>query len=305
MRQIIKILPFLLISLNLCGQTIPISSEYQFNPVLINPAFAGNREALNVTAFYRNQWANIKGAPVTMTLCIDAPISNEKIGLGLLISNDKIGVTKETNFVSSYSYKMNIGGGYLSLGLSAGISLTSTAYSDLIVLDPTDEVYQASSRVFLVPDFSFGIYYSYHNFYSGFSLPKLLASSFDFNKNKYVLSFKPLQYNYLFTTGYTFTITPKMKLLPSVLVNYLPGQSIQYDLNSQFSLINKYFIGISYRNNHALVGMLQFQINNQFRIAYSYDFELGYLSNFSSGSHEIMLRYEFRYKVNAVSPLNL
>jgi len=305
MKKIFKLLPFFLLSLDVLGQTGPIPSEYQFNPVLINPACAGNRDALNLAAFYRNQWVSIKGAPVTMTFSVDAPISNEKIGLGLLISSDRIGVTKENNLVTSYAYKINIGDGYLSMGLAAGVTLTSTNYSDLVVLDPTDEVYLSSSRVFVIPSFSFGLYYTYHDFFTGFSLPKLLASDFDFGKNKYVLSFKPAQYNYLLTAGNNFALNSKIRLLPSFLVDYLPGAKIQFDLNTQAGLLNKYFIGISYRNNRSMVGMLQLQINNQFRLGYSYDFELSTLGSFSNGSHEIMLRYEFRYKLNAVSPLNL
>jgi len=305
MKKLFKIFPFILLSFDAVGQMLPVPSEYQFNPVLINPACAGNRGALNMSAFYRNQWVSIKGAPVTMTFCVDAPISNEKLGLGLLISSDRIGVTKENNIVSSYAYKINLGDGLLSMGLSAGVSLTSTNYSDLIVLDPTDQVYQASSRVFIIPSFSFGLYYSYHNFYSGFSLPKLLASSFDFGKNKYVLSFKPAEYNYLLLFGNNFKLNSKFSLQPSLLVDYLPNNKILFDLNTQCSLMNKYFLGISYRNNHSLVGILQLQINNQFRIGYSYDFEFSTLGSFSNGSHEIMLRYEFRYKLNAVSPLNL
>jgi type IX secretion system PorP/SprF family membrane protein len=305
MKKLIKILIFLLLASDALGQMTPVSSEYLFNSILINPACAGSAGALNIAALYRNQWVNIKGAPVIMTFSVDAPISNEKIGLGLLISVDKIGVTKETNFISSYSYKISIGDGNLAMGLSAGMTLATNTWSDLVVVDPGDEIYLANSRVYIIPNFSFGLYYTYHNFYVGFSLPKLLTSNFDYRKNKYELSFKPLQYNYLLTTGYVVNINNKIKLLPSALMNFVPGEKLQYDLNMQCSLINKFFIGTSYRNNRAFVGILQFQINNQFRIGYSYDLELGNLGNLSNGSHEIMLRYEFRYKVNAVSPLNL
>jgi type IX secretion system PorP/SprF family membrane protein len=191
MRKIIKILPFLLMSFDVFGQLTPITSQYVLNPVIINPAYAGSRGALNLAAFYRNQWVNIKGAPVTMTFSIDAPISKEKIGLGLMIVNDKIGVTKETNFISSYAYKIGIGDGNLSLGLSAGMSVTNTHWSDLVVLDPGDQLYLTNPRIYIIPNFSFGLYYSYHNFYSGLSLPKLLTYKFDYQKNKYALSYKP------------------------------------------------------------------------------------------------------------------
>src|SRR5665647_1734167 len=167
MKRILKSFILLLIPISLAGQLSPVTSQYVLNPLSINPACAGNRGALNIAAFYRRQWAGITGAPETITLAADSPFLDSKLGLGLIISSDKIGVTKETHFLTNYSYKINMNKGILSFGLGAGLIATNTAWSDLVVLDPGDENFLNNSRVFIVPDFSFGVYYSGQNYFAG------------------------------------------------------------------------------------------------------------------------------------------
>jgi type IX secretion system PorP/SprF family membrane protein len=274
------------------------------NPLSINPAYAGNRGALNIAAFYRRQWAGIPGAPETMTLAADAPFLDSKLGLGFSITNDKIGVTKETHFLTNYSYKINMDKGSLSLGLGAGLITTNTAWSDLVVLDPGDENFLTNSRVFVVPDFTFGAYYSNQNYFAGLSIPKLLGYKFNYDKNKYTLMVKPGNYNYLLNAGYVYTLNQKIKLFPSTLITISPGEKLLVDLNAYVSLNDRIWAGVSYRNGRSLGALCQFAINNQFRVAYTYDFDFGKLGQYSNGSHEIMIRYEFKYKVKVVNPLN-
>ena len=304
MKRIIKSLILLLIPLSLAGQLAPVTSQYVLNPLSINPAYAGNRGALNIAAFYRRQWAGIPGAPETMTLAADAPFLDSKLGLGFSITNDKIGVTKETHFLTNYSYKINMDKGSLSLGLGAGLITTNTAWSDLVVLDPGDENYLTNSRVFVVPDFTFGAYYLNQNYFAGLSIPKLLGYKFNYDKNRYTLMVNPGKYNYLLNAGYVYTLNQKIKLFPSTLITISPGEKLLVDLNAYVSLNDRIWAGVSYRNGRSLGALCQFAINNQFRVAYTYDFDFGKLGQYSNGSHEIMIRYEFHYKVNAVSPLN-
>jgi len=303
MKRLANIFLFLLISISLSGQLTPVTSQYVLNPLTINPAYAGNRGALNIAAFYRRQWVGITGSPETMTLAADAPFLDAKLGLGLIITSDKLGVTKETQFQSTYSYKISMDKGNLSFGLGAGLITTNTAWSDLIVIDPGDEYFLIDSRVFVVPDFSFGTYYSYQNYFAGVSIPKLLGYKFDFNKNKYTLKFDPGQYYYLFNTGYLFTLSTKFKFFPSTLVTFSPGEKLLFDLNAHFSYLDRIWAGVSYRNKRSLSTLFQFAVNNQFKVAYTYDFDFGRLGRYSNGSHEIMLRYEFKYKVYVVNPL--
>jgi type IX secretion system PorP/SprF family membrane protein len=304
MKTIIRVLFFMLIPEGLFGQMTPLTNQYILNPLIINPASAGNRGALNIAAFYRRQWVGIPGAPETMTLAMDAPLLDSKLGLGLIFSIDKIGVSKETSFSTNYAYKISMGKGNLSFGLGAGLIITNTAWSDLSVSDPGDEYYLLNSRVFVVPDFKFGVYYYNQNYFAGISIPKLLENNFDFNKNKYTQKFDPGQYYYLFNTGYIFSLSPKLKFSPSTLLTISPREKLLYDVNAHFILFDRIWLGATYRNNRSVAGLLQLAVNNQFRVAYTYDFDFSELRRYSYGSHEIMLRYEFRYKVNVVSPLN-
>jgi type IX secretion system PorP/SprF family membrane protein len=303
MKRIFKILSFLLIPITLSGQSYPLTSQYVINPISINPAYTGVRGALNIAALYRKQWTGITGAPETMTLTSDAAVMDNKLGLGLIITNDKIGVTKETHFSITYSYKIEMKEGLLSFGLGTGLFTTNTKWSDLVVLDPGDEYYLADSRVYVVPDFSFGTYYSYKNFFAGFSIPRLLGYEFNYNTNKYSINVNPAHYNYLLSTGYSFALANKLRLLPSVLLNYRPGEKPSFDINAHVSYADRLWFGFSYRNTGSLVTLLQVSLNKQLKLAYTYDFDFGQLGKFSNGSHEIMIRYEFRYKVNVVNPL--
>jgi type IX secretion system PorP/SprF family membrane protein len=304
MKRILKSFILLLIPISLAGQLSPVTSQYVLNPLSINPAYAGNRGALNIAAFYRRQWAGIAGAPETITLAADAPFLDSKLGLGIIITSDKIGVTKETHFLTNYSYKISMNKGILSFGLGAGLVTTNTKWSDLVVLDPGDDNFLTDSRVFVVPDFSFGVYYSYQNYFGGLSIPKLLGYRFNYDKNKYTLIFSPGQYNYLLNGGYIYTLSQKIKLFPSTLITFSPKEKLLVDLNAYVSYLDRIWAGASYRNRRSLGILFQYAVNNQFRIAYTYDIDFGKLSNYSNGSHEIMLRYEFHFKVDAISPLN-
>jgi type IX secretion system PorP/SprF family membrane protein len=303
MKKIITLLLFFLIARGLFGQLIPVSNQYVLNPLTINPAYAGSSRSLNIAAFYGRQWVGINGAPETVTLALDAPFFDSKLGLGLIISNNKIGVTKESSFSTVYAFRIRVGEGNLSLGLGAGAVITNTAWSDLSVSDPGDEFYLINSRVLVVPDFKFGAYYTFQNYFIGISIPELIGYKFDFNKDKYDMKFNPDQYNYLLNTGYIFNLSPKLKFFPSTLVRISPVNKLLYDLNANFILIDRLWLGASYRNNKSVAGLVQFAINKQFRVAYTYNFDLNELRTYSNGSHEIMLRYQFSYTLNAVDPL--
>jgi type IX secretion system PorP/SprF family membrane protein len=304
LKTICKIVLYLLLPLSASAQLVPVSDHYILNPLTINPAYAGSRGALNIAAFYRRQWVGMPGAPETITFSADAPLFNSKLGLGLIIVSDKVGVTKDNSFNSNYSYKINIGNGILSFGLGAGVIATNTNWSRLVVLDPGDEFALTGSRVYIVPDFSFGVYYNNLKYFAGFSIPELTGYKFDLNKNKYSLNINTGQYLYMFNTGYEFDIAPRTKFFPSTLITYSPEGKLLYDINSHFSFFNRFWIGGSYHSSGSVTGLFQLSVNNQLKVAYSYYFDFSELRQYNNGSHEIMLRYEFRYKVDAISPLN-
>jgi type IX secretion system PorP/SprF family membrane protein len=117
------------------------------------------------------------------------------------------------------------------------------------------------------------------------------------------MKFDPGQSYYLFNTGYLYTISSKFKFFPSALITFSPKEKLLYDLNVNFSYLDRLWFGASYRNSRSVAALLQFAVNNQFKVAYTYDIDFGKLGRYSNGSHEIMLRYEFKYKVDVVNPL--
>jgi len=303
MKKLISLSVLILLPMMLMGQLTPVTNHYVLNPLRINPSYAGSRGGLSVAAFYRQQWVGLNGAPRTMSLELDAPVLSDKLGLGLFVVNDKIGVTKQTEVMTSYAFRISVGNGTLALGLGAGLVATNTAWSELIVLDPGDDYFLIDSKVFVVPDFSFGTYYSGKNYFLSFSIPRLLGYSFDFDKNKYSLRVEPGNYNYVVNTGYMFPLGAKARMMPSALVSYSPGDRLLYDGSLHFILYDRVWFGATYRSTGSVTALAQFAINNQLKMAYSYDFDFGKLGTYNNGSHEVMLRYEFRYKVDVINPL--
>ena len=303
MKKLISLSVLIFLPMMLMGQLTPVTNHYVLNPLRINPSYAGSRGGLSVAAFYRQQWVGLNGAPRTMSLELDAPVLSDKLGLGLFVVNDKIGVTRQTEVMTSYAFRISVGNGTLALGLGAGLVATNTAWSDLIVLDPGDDYFLIDSKVFVVPDFSFGTYYSGKNYFLSFSIPRLLGYSFDFDKNKYSLRVEPGNYNYVVNTGYMFPLGAKARVMPSALVSYSPGDRLLYDGSLHFILYDRVWLGATYRSTGSVTALAQFAINNQLKMAYSYDFDFGKLGTYNNGSHEVMLRYEFRYKVDVINPL--
>ena len=303
MKKLISLSVLILLPMMLMGQLTPVTNHYVLNPLRINPSYAGSRGGLSVAAFYRQQWVGLNGAPRTMSLELDAPVLSDKLGLGLFVVNDKIGVTRQTEVMTSYAFRISVGNGTLAMGLGAGLVATNTAWSDLIVLDPGDDYFLIDSKVFVVPDFSFGTYYSGKNYFLSFSIPRLLGYSFDFDKNKYSLKVEPGNYNYVVNTGYMFPLGAKARVMPSALVSYSPGDRLLYDGSLHFILYDRVWLGATYRSTGSVTALAQFAINNQLKMAYSYDFDFGKLGTYNNGSHEVMLRYEFRYKVDVINPL--
>jgi len=301
-RSFVSILTFLF-TLSAWGQLQPLSNQYIFNGLAINPAYSGSREALSMTMLYRNQWVGLEGAPKTMSFSLHAPLRKEKIGLGLLIINDKIGVTSETSIVANYAYRMDVFNGKLALGLGAGITLINTAWSELVAIDPDDELLMGNSPTFTLPDFSIGAYYTINNFFLGLSIPQFLSHQFNYTKSKFTLKNNFSEYNYMITAGNIFVINAEIKIFPALLMKYNPGNSPQVDLYSHIIYREKFWVGVSYRSKKSMVGIFQYQINNQLRIAYSFDFDIGKLGRYKSGSHEIMMKYDFNYLLEIISPL--
>ena len=266
-------------------------TQYMFNTLAINPAYAGSRNVVSATALLRSQWTGIDGAPKTQTFTIDAPINEKKVGLGLQIFSDKLGKTSNTGAVATYAYRIRMDRASLSFGLQGSVSQFNTDYNS-VELDPSglsnDPAFiNNDSRTLL--NFGTGIYYNSDRFYAGLSAPELMSNILpgsQTGQNKSSL-------HIFLMSGYVFSLNNTFKLKPSFLFKGAMGAPLEADLNTSLWIKDVLSIGAQYRTNADISGLLEIQATPQIRFGYSYDHSTTGLSSYNSGSHEIMLRYEF------------
>lgn len=294
----IKIISTLSLVILLTGKSFaqqePMVSQYMFNGLFLNPAYAGSQEHITTTMLFRKQWVKLDGSPSTFTTAADMPLNKNKMGVGLVLVNDRIGVTDQTDIVGNYAYNIKLGGGKLAFGLKAGISYYKASLSELTTWDENDYIFKNDLQGKVIPKFGFGMYYHHKGkWYAGFSIPTLLAYekgngfSFDINETSF------MRRHYMLTGGYIFTASKNVKLKPSVLFKYIPGAPFQADINFSVLFKETVWLGTSFRTGDAMVGFIEYQASNRFRVGYSYDFTFSQVRKYSSGSHEIMIGYDF------------
>ncbi len=300
-RSLLSALGLLLASL-LHAQHTPLTTQYLFNGLLINPAYAGSHEALTAILTYRQQWVGFDGAPVTQVLSVHSPLNGKHIALGLTVYNDRIGVTHETGVMTDYAYRMPLGAGKLSMGLGLGLKMIQADWTQVRTTTPGDVEFAADTRGGMRPDFSAGAYYSDKRFFLGLSLPFILSQHFDANTEKVIVTNDPGQYQPMLTGGMLLKVDRNLKLKPSVLLRKAGGEPIQSDLNMNVIWKDCFWLGASYRTNDAVCFSLEVLPTPQFRIGYSYDLGISALNPYHGGSHEVMLQYEFGYRIKAKDP---
>ena len=284
------------------GQLEPLLDQYQMNGLAINPAYAGSQDALDLGIHSRVQWTGFDGAPRTTTLSVHTPMKNKKVNLGLVVIGDKLGTKKETGFLLNYAYRITMGSGKLALGLAAGIS-SLTSDMDLIrYADQGDLLLQNVGRRMVLPEFSLGAYFHNDRYFLGFSMPLFMSHFSSAGSGDYEMAFRPEESNYLLNGGYLFRVSENIELFPSALIRINPASAAQLDIHCDVIYGQRFWLGANIRTNKQLSALLQVQVNPQFRIGYSYGYELSELSSYQHGSHEVALRYTFRYTLNVISP---
>jgi type IX secretion system PorP/SprF family membrane protein len=201
-----------------------------------------------------------------------------------------------------YAYRIDFGekAGRLAFGLQGGISLLQDRWTEIVTDQSNDDVFSANSPTFLVPRVGFGVYYDSRRWYLGASAPFLL----DYKTSDYTqyvarsFRYRP----YMLTGGVLIRLNPDLLLKPSFLVKYLKNSPLEADFNVNLIIKEAFWTGLSYRTGDAIVAMLEFQINPQFRLGYAFDYSITDLQKYHNGSHEILLRYEFGYKLKTMSP---
>ena len=301
MKNIAKIFGVILLMLvfkSSYGQQQIMYSQYMINPMVINPAYAGSQESISLTGLIREQWVGLDGAPSTQTFTGHMPFERKRIGVGLSLLHDKIGITDQTGLFAAYAYKIPMSEkGVLSLGIQGGFIHYKARYSEVSDYDPTFQTGDVSEYH---PNFGFGVYYSTDRFYAGFAVPQLIQNKMDRNNPN---SDSRLVRHYFFHSGYVIDLNPSLKLKPNALLKIVGGAPIELDLNANLYIKELLGVGLSWRSFESIIMILQVQATKNLNFGYSYDFGTTALRQVSAGSHEFSLNYRFTtHKSKIITP---
>ena len=270
--MIVLCVMMLLIQVKGIAQQRPVFSQYMFNGLVLNPAYAGNQPQLSISLLHRDQWVNVDGAPKTSSLIAHSALKNRPVGLGLLVSRDKIGVHDDYSIYGSYAYKLNIGVGTLALGLQAGFNYMISDFSLLSTIDPNDPLFYQSVTRFS-PNFGTGAFFSNKTTYAGISIPYLLNNKV-YDKEDFISEAREARY-YFVTGGHLFKLSEFVKIKPSGLIRVQEGQPMGMDINVNVYLDDVLNIGTSYRSGDAMILLFELMLNRNLRVNRFFDYRFG------------------------------
>jgi type IX secretion system PorP/SprF family membrane protein len=280
-------------------------TNYMYNTMNINPAYAGSRGNLSVFGLHRTQWVGLDGAPTTNTFAIHSPIRDSNVGVGLSFMNDVIGPSDESTISADFSYTINTSDTYkLAFGLRATAHLLNVDFSKLHIYNQGDALAQYNIDNRFSPNFGAGAYWYSQNTYIGISIPNMLET-LHFDKTQVAYSATSVPYermHYHIIGGKVFDINSDIQFKPAFLAKIVQGAPLQLDLSANFMFQEKFTLGAAYRWDAAMSALAGFQVNDNWFIGYGYDAEVTKLANYNSGSHELFLRYEFSRKKQVASP---
>jgi len=296
MRRFTITIIFALITLTLSAQYDVHHTQFMHNKMAINPGYTGDREVFAMTALYRNQWFGIDGAPKTFTLHAHTPFFNKRNGVGLSIINDRIGMVNTTYVGASYAYRIPINDKTkLSIGVQGRVEHSKIDWNKSDPLDQNDNLIPSNLSTKTNPNFGIGIYLSNKNYYAGLSIPTLLRTTvYDDNPLQGVSL--NAQRSYYMMGGLVLRMSQNVQFAPNLLLTYNPNAPFEMDLNANFIFMETLWLGASYRLGDSVDGLIMFQINDQFRIGGAFDYTLTKLQEFSPGSFEILIDYNFKFK---------
>ena len=272
-------------------------TQYMYNTINVNPAYAGSRGALSMFALYRTQWVGLDGAPVTSTVSMNTPLNESNLGLGVSLINDKIGPTTENTFSADLSYTIPTSETWkLSFGIKATANLFDLDATKLNPVDATDPSLQNYNT--FSPNIGAGVYWHSDKAYVGFSIPNFIETNrYDDNE---VAIFKE-RVNYYLIAGHVFDLSSDIKFKPALLTKVVTGSPLQLDVSANFMFFEKFVVGAAYRWDAAVSALAGFQVTDGLYIGYGYDMETTRLRTYNSGSHEIFLRFELFNNYNKIT----
>lgn len=289
------------------AQSEPMFTQYSFNEIFINPAYAGSHDALSFSTVYRRQWMRIVGSPITKTFTAHSQLLRSKVGLGLTAYQDNIGVTTQTGVFGNYAYRIKLNKGTLAMGLLGGYISYQENLSDVATNDLDDNEFLNNTPAAFAPNFGVGTYFYTKVFYLGLSAPRLIFNKLYINQNNEVervtSSFVKEEVHLFLASGFVFDINPLLKIRPSGMLKVVMNAPVEYDLNLAALVLTSVWIGGGYRSGDAWNVMTAIQVNDQLRVAYSLDYTFTNLRNVAGSTHELSLNYVLRYnKTKITSP---
>ena len=288
---LISFLLFITLASASFAQQTPLFSQHTFNKLLINPAYAGNQDQLQVTTLHRRQWDNFEGAPTTNTIAAHKSVKGKNIGVGLVVSSDKIGIHTDQRVYVSYAYKIKMAHGTLAMGIQGGFSRLQSDFSVLHL--KTDDALVRGYRNTFTPNFGAGLYYSNESFFAGLSVPYLMNNRLASPEE--LLTMAQEKRYYFLTVGQVFTLNAQVKVMPSALLRVQEGNATTAEVGANLILNDVLTVGASYRSEDALIGIVKIEVSQNISAGYSYDHTVSDIGAYSNGSHEFMLSYRIPY----------
>lgn len=275
------------------GQQDPLFTQYMFNKLLVNPAYAGSRENFNLDLLNRTQWVNIDGAPETFTISGHTAMRNKNVGLGFYMFRDKLGAVNNQGFMGTYAYRLFMGKSSLAFGLQFGLKYFDFDWNAMKLKDP-DGLFDPQEVRRFTPDANFGVYYQSNRFFLGVSSKQLLQNEYgQITSKDGSSSFSKLTRHFYMMGGMATHLADKIIFRPSMMAKYTPNAPLQLDLNASVLFSNIFWVGASYRTAKAITFLTEFKISDRLKLGYSFDLYLNELQPFNYGSHEIRLGFEF------------
>ena len=289
-----------LLSMNIQAQQEAQFTQYMDNMLYYNPAYAGSRDMMNITALHRQQWAGFKGAPISTSFSLHSPLRYDNVGLGLSIMNDNIGPLNVTWIHADFSYSLKFkkNNSRLSFGLKGGVNLVNGDLSQLVKETENDHNLNVRYGNDIQPNFGAGIYYHSDHWFVGLAAPKILEN---FKSADYSSIEKVDQRHYYFSLGGYIKLSRLLKLRPSTMLKITPNAPLALDLSAAFIFYDRVWLGANYRLTESAGVLLQYQISNQFKIGYSFDMSTNKLRARTAGTHEVLLSYDLLFKSKSLT----
>ena len=301
MRKQLMIFIALVFALQSHAQQNAQYTQFMFNKMYFNPAFAGAKKHLCLSGIYRKQWIGMEGAPQTGTLNIHGSVFKNRVGLGMSISYDQIGFTDKVDIETNYSYIIQFKNeSFLSIGLRGSFSYLQIRWDQARPTQSFDNSIPGAAMSKILPNFGAGVFYQSKFWYVGLSVPRIFKNQLEFTANPGISVEPQLEQHYYLMAGLSFDIAKNIQIQPNMLFKYVQNAPLDIDVNLSFVFYEKLLFGVTYRVGDSVDALIQWRIMPQLQLAFAYDFTISKLQQYNAGSIEVMLEYCFIKKSEKV-----